>query len=99
MSDIKPVTWNEDPAHFRKTSRREFLFAGLVGGLGLTLGDYFKLRAEEAVLTDALAPQAESLVHIYLPRGRAPQETWDPHPHSPFQYPAPRSTAVSRSAT
>ena len=31
MSDIKPVTWYEDPAHFRKTSRREFLFAGLVG--------------------------------------------------------------------
>jgi len=60
MSDIKPVTWYEDPAHFRKTSRREFLFAGLVGGLGLTLGDYFKLRAEEAALTDALAPQAES---------------------------------------
>jgi hypothetical protein len=34
MSDIQPVTWFEDPAHFRKVSRREFVFTGLIGGLG-----------------------------------------------------------------
>ncbi|MEI9898372.1 MAG: hypothetical protein WDN28_32065 [Chthoniobacter sp.] len=61
------MTWFEDPAPLPQTSRREFLFAGLVGGLGLTLGDYFKLRAEEAALADGLTPQAESLIHIYLP--------------------------------
>ena len=47
MSDTKTVTWNDDPAHFRKVNRREFLYAGLVGSLGLTMGDYFKLRAKE----------------------------------------------------
>jgi hypothetical protein len=35
MSDIKPVTWYDDPAHFRRVSRRDFLYDGLVGGLGL----------------------------------------------------------------
>ena len=65
MSEIKPVTWLEDPAHFRKTSRREFLYAGLVGGLVLTLGYFFKLRAEEAALTNNIAPKAESLIHMY----------------------------------
>src|SRR5436190_9687288 len=61
MSDTKPVTWFDDPAHFKKASRREFLFAGLVGGLGLTLGDYMKLRAEQAALQNPLVAKAESL--------------------------------------
>ena len=89
MSDIKPVTWLEDPAHFRPRSRREFLYVGLVGGLGLSLGNYFKLRAEEKALTDAIAPKAESLIHIYLPGGSAHQEMWDPKPLAPIEYRGP----------
>jgi Protein of unknown function (DUF1501) len=89
MSDIQPVTWFEDPAHFRRTSRREFLFAGLVGGLGLTLGNYFKLRAEESALTNGLVPKAQSLIHIYLPGGAAHQELWDPKPLAPIEYRGP----------
>lgn len=96
MSEIKPVTWYDDPSHFRKTSRREFLFAGLVGGLGLTLGDYFKLRAEEALAADALVPQAESLIHIFLPGGCAHQETWDPHPYAPIEYRGPLGTVDTK---
>src|SRR5258708_13119244 len=92
MSDIKPVTWYDDPSHFRKTSRREFLFAGLVGGLGLTLGDYFKLRAEEAAAADGLVAQAESLIHIFLPGGCAHQETWDPKHLAPIEYRGPLGT-------
>jgi len=92
MSEIKPVTWNDDPSHFRKTSRREFIFAGLVGGLGLSLGNYFKLRAEETALTDALVPKAESLIHIFLPGGCAHQESWDPHPYAPIEYRGPLGT-------
>ena len=30
-------TWQDDPAHFRRPSRRNFLFVGLAGALGLTL--------------------------------------------------------------
>ncbi len=89
MSDIKPVTWNEDPAHFRHTSRREFIYAGLIGGLGLTLGDYFKLRAAEAELTSPLKAKAQSLIHIYLPGGAAHQELWDPKPLAPIEFRGP----------
>ncbi|MDQ3623624.1 MAG: DUF1501 domain-containing protein [Verrucomicrobiota bacterium] len=92
MSDIQPVTWFDDPAHFRKVARREFLFVGLVGGLGLSLGNLFKLRAEEAALTQAIAPRAESLIHIYLPGGAAAQETWDPKPFAPIEYRGPLGT-------
>ena len=96
MSETKPVTWYDDPSHFRKTSRREFLFAGLVGGLGLTLGDYFKLRAEQTALTDALVPQAESLIHIFLPGGAAHQESWDPKPFAPVEYRGPLGTVDTK---
>ena len=92
MSEIQPVTWLDDPAHFRRTSRREFVFAGLVGGLGLTLGDLFKLRAEQTALTGAIEPKAEALIHIYLPGGCAHQETWDPKPFAPIEYRGPLST-------
>jgi hypothetical protein len=61
MSNTKTVTWNDDPAHFRKVNRREFLYAGLVGGIGMTMGEYFKLRANE---TDVYPATAESLIHI-----------------------------------
>jgi hypothetical protein len=92
MSEIKPVTWYDDPSHFRKASRREFLFVGLVGGLGLSLGNFFKLRAEEAALAEVIAPKAESLIHIFLPGGCAHQEMWDPKPFAPIEYRGPLST-------
>ncbi len=89
MSDIQPVTWFDDPAHFRKASRREFLFTGLVGALGLTLGDMMKLRALE---TDKYEAKAESLIHIFLPGGMAHQESWDPKPLAPIEYRGPLGT-------
>lgn len=92
MSDIKPVTWYDDPAHFRRVSRREFLYVGLVGGLGLSLGNFFKARAEQAALAETIAPKAESLIHIFLPGGSAAQETWDPKPFAPIEYRGPLGT-------
>ncbi len=92
MSDIKPVTWNDDPAHFRRVSRRDFLYVGLVGGLGLSLGNYFKARAADTALADALVPKAESLIHIFLPGGSPAQETWDPKPFAPIEYRGPFGT-------
>ncbi len=89
MSDNKTITWHDDPAHFRKVSRREFLFAGLAGGIGLTMGDLFKLRAAE---TDTYEATAESLIHIYLPGGCAHQETWDPKHLAPIEYRGPLGT-------
>jgi len=97
MSEIKPVTWFEDPSHFRRASRREFLYVGLAGGLGLSLGNFFKLRAEQAVdplagTRGPLPTKAESLIHIFLPGGIAHQESFDPKPFAPIEYRGPLSS-------
>ena len=34
MKDERTGTWNWDPAHFQRQSRREFLYIGLIGGIG-----------------------------------------------------------------
>ena len=85
MSDIQPVTWFDDPEHFRRQSRREFLYVGLIGGLGLSLGNLFKAQAQTA-LAETLVPKAESVIHIFLPGGIAHQETFDPKPFAPIEY-------------
>ena len=73
-------------------SRRDFLYAGLAGSLGLTLGDYMSLRAAEAASEAPLVAKADSLIHIFLPGGAAAQETWDPKPLAPSEYRGPLST-------
>ncbi len=69
--------------------RRTFLHVGVVGGLGLTLGDYFRLQAAaaEAAPADAAKPApAKSIIHIFLPGGMAHQDSWDPKPLAPIEY-------------
>ena len=66
-------------------SRRTFLHVGLVGGVGLTLDDYFRLRASAAT-PGRKGPKAESCIHIYLPGGLAHQESFDPKPFAPVEY-------------
>ena len=63
-------------------SRRGFLHVGFVGGLGLTLGDAFRLQAAEP----SKKPKAESIIHIFLPGGMAHQESFDPKPLAPVEY-------------
>jgi uncharacterized protein DUF1501 len=71
-------------------NRREFLFAGLAGGLGLTLPNLLRLQAEmkipEVAKVDA---KADSVIHIYLPGGMAHQESWDPKPFASADYRGP----------
>jgi uncharacterized protein (DUF1501 family) len=80
-------TWNDDPSHFRRPSRRAFLHVGLLGALGLTLDDFFRLRAAAA---DAKEPgkdaKAQSVIHIFLPGGMAHQDSFDPKPYAPVEY-------------
>lgn len=64
--------------------RRDFIYSGLIGGLGLTMGDIFKLQAQTP-----LQPKAQSVIHIFLPGGAAAQETWDPKPIAPSEYRGP----------
>lgn len=80
-------TWRDDPWHFRRRSRRDFLYVGLVGGLGLTLGEFFKrtARADPKSFESNEGP-AKSMIHIFLPGGISHQETFDPKPYAPVEY-------------
>ena len=71
-------------------NRREFLYTGLFGGLGLSLGDVMKLQAESSS-----APKASSVIHIFLPGGAAAQETWDPKMNAPSEYRGPLKTVAT----
>jgi len=70
--------------------RRGFLSVGALGGLGLSLGDFFRLR--EAGADSAGSGReavARSAICIFLPGGFAQQETFDPKPHAPVDYRGP----------
>jgi len=80
-------TWNDDPAHFRRPSRRSFLHVGVLGALGLTLDDFFRLRAGAAEpKAAAKEPKAQSVIHNFLPGGMAHQDSFDPKPYAPIEY-------------
>jgi uncharacterized protein (DUF1501 family) len=80
-------TWFNDPAHFQKPTRRTFLYVGLVGGLGLTLDDFFRLEAQAGPKAKgAKEAPAKSIIHIFLPGGMAHQDSFDPKPFAPIEY-------------
>jgi hypothetical protein len=77
----------------RGVDRRGFLTVGALGGLGISLGDFFRLQAARAASPGtgrpAPAPPAQSVIYIYLPGGFAHQETFDPKPFAPVDYRGP----------
>lgn len=92
--DKDVVTWHEDPYHFQRLGRRDFLRVGVVGALGLTLGDYFKLTARgEQKFYESKEGPAKSVIQIVLPGGMAHQESWDPKPEAPLEYRGPFNVA------
>jgi uncharacterized protein (DUF1501 family) len=87
------VTWQQDPAHFR-TPRRSFLRVGVLGGLGLTLGDLLRTTARADLKHyDSKEGKAKSIIHITLGGGMAAQESWDPKPEAPLEYRGPLGVA------
>lgn len=87
------VTWHEDPAHFQ-VRRRNFLKVGFLGGLGLSLGDFFRLRAgAEQKFYESKEGKAKSVIHVTLSGGMAAQESWDPKPEAPLEYRGPLTVA------
>jgi hypothetical protein len=74
----------------RYSSRREFFYVGLLGGLGLTLPQFLKNQALGATKTYAThQPVAQGIIHIFLPGGLAHQESFDPKPFAPAEYRGP----------
>ena len=75
-------------------SRRGFLQVGLVGGLGLTLGDFFRMKSAQGATKEyeSREGKAKSVIHIFLPGGMAHQETFDPKPYAPLEYRGPMGT-------
>ena len=72
------------------SSRREFLYVGLLGAAGLGLPQFFGSRANAAVKQfPQHSPVAESVIHIFLPGGLAHQESFDPKPFAPAEYRGP----------
>ncbi len=71
------------------TSRRDFLNAGSLGALGITLSDY--LRAAAAKDPTGARPKANAIILFWLEGGPSHIDTWDPKTNSNFK---PISTNV-----
>ena len=85
-------SWCASSEHVWRPNRREFLYVGLVGSLGLSLGNLFKLQAQSA----APNPKAQSVINIFLPGGLAAQESFDPKLLAPIEYRGPLGTVKTR---
>ncbi len=73
--------------HGNPLSRRGFLAAGALGGLGLSLPELLMRQAmAEQKNYDFVEAKAKSVIHVYLPGGMAQQESFDPKPYSPLEY-------------
>ena len=86
--DVEPITE-------RGPSRRDFLYVGLVGGLGLTLGKYLGMgNVANAAIKQYASKEgkAKSVIHIFLPGGLSAQESFDPKPFAPIEYRGPFGT-------
>lgn len=90
MKNNQPSFCNS-PDHIWRPNRREFLFVGVVGSLGLTLGNLLKLQAQSA-----LKPRAQSVINIFLPGGIAAQESFDPKLLAPIEYRGPLGTVKTK---
>jgi Protein of unknown function (DUF1501) len=80
------------PEHIWRPNRREFLFVGLVGSLGLSLGNLLRLQAQ----TGAPKARAQSVINIFLPGGIAAQESFDPRMLAPIEYRGPLGSVKTK---
>jgi uncharacterized protein (DUF1501 family) len=96
MSIFDPGSFCNDPRHVRP-SRREFLYVGLAGGLGMTLGNYLQAAGTSPAVAATLAEgKAKSLIHIFLPGGISAHESFDPKPDAPLEYRGPFGTVKTK---
>ena len=90
----RPKCLCSGPVYPTAFGRRSFIQVGLLGGMGLTLPDLFRIsaRAGEVRIPGAskrAEGPAKSVIQIILPGGLASQESWDPKPEAPIEYRGP----------
>ncbi len=80
-----------------KLSRRNLLTIGAIGGIGLTLTDFFKLKSARADQKNYESKEgtAKSVIFIFLPGGMAHQESFDPKPYAPLEYRGPMGSIAT----
>ena len=93
------LQWCGDRRHVRP-SRRDFLYVGMVGGLGLSLGNYLGMTGRTALAEqknyESKEGPAKSVIHIFMPGGMAAQESFDPKPLAPIEYRGPLGTVQTK---
>lgn len=89
MNDKQHSSWCGSADHVWHPNRRDFLFVGLVGGLGLTLPRMLRAEGEAPTKLTGKTGAAKSVIQIYLPGGMAHQESWDPKVYAPIEYRGP----------
>jgi len=74
------------------------LYVGLLGGLGLTLGNYLGMSEARGEIKEYASKEgvAKSVIHIFLPGGISAQESFDPKPYAPIEYRGPFGTVKSK---
>ena len=80
------------PARFcNGVTRRDFLHAGAISALGLTLPDYFAAKANGQA-----ADRDVNCIMLFLVGGPSHIDTWDPKPDAPAEVRGPfRPTATN----
>ena len=77
--------------------RRGFMHVGVLGGLGLTLGDYLRMQEAQADIKNYESKEgpAKSVIFIFFPGGMAHQESFDPKPYAPLEYRGPMNSQAT----
>lgn len=70
-------------------SRREFLYVGLLGTVGMTMSDLVRAEGKSVAGGSAASAKAKSVINIYLPGGMSHQESFDPKFNAPVEYRGP----------
>ena len=75
-------------------SRRGFLAVGALGGLGLTLADFLRIKSASAAQKhyETKEGTAKSVIFIFMPGGMSQQESFDPKPYAPIEYRGPMNS-------
>lgn len=89
MKNNTRSTWCGGADHIWRPNRREFLFVGMLGGMGLSLPNMLRAAQKQGRQLGGKAGQAQSVIQIYLPGGCSAQESWDPRVGMPIEYRGP----------